>query len=352
MENKSSYFGMLKDVEKKIATLPADNYIKKALIGGTLKRIESKIHKLPVNELEPMYYPPLFLFLFRNDLPTIMALNKDILLIKENSSPKSFNNLIDFLESSEKEARKWSSGFFEVFIKARLLKKFPKSHVILDKELPNGRNLDAALKLNDKWINFEVTILSSSDDDYYAYNRFIEECKNNPDEVLIRPGKYDAPNSKSPSLYYDEFRVFRKVYDKIADKKLDVDRSQMAPDEPNILLLLIGDAISVLSDSMGIGWAFDELFADQPKSRINPLLRWIEVEYGRLALGAKWYRKNYDKVVYAPRKLSGVVIFNGCDGKIIDSRINYNANSQHKISHREMAKIEEIFGKRPIYLGT
>jgi len=46
-----------------------------------------------------------------------------------------------------------------------------------------------------------------------------------------------------PSPYYDEFRIFRKVYDKITDKKLNVDKSQMVSDESNILLLFVGDAI-------------------------------------------------------------------------------------------------------------
>jgi len=83
--------------------LSEDNYIKKALTDDILKRVESEICKLSLNELRHMYYPPLFLFVSRNDLSTITALNEDILLVKENSSKKSFNNLIDFLKAHKKK---------------------------------------------------------------------------------------------------------------------------------------------------------------------------------------------------------------------------------------------------------
>ena len=350
MVNKSYFYEMLENVRKKILILPTDNYIKIGLSNNTLNKIESKIEKLRENELAYEYYPPLFLFVYRNDLNVINELNNDILLIKDNSSAKSFKNLTSFLKATENEVRNWHSGLFEVFIKSELLKKNPKDDVKVDKDLSNGRNCDASIKLNNRWINFEVTILSSSDDDYKAYEQYNEILKKNPNEVLVKPGKYDTPNSKSPCLKYDEFRTFRKVYDKIANELLDVDKSQMSPDEPNVLLLFIGDAISALQHSPSTGWAFDELFAAQPKEKENSFLKWINIEIKRLDFRNEWYCENLNKVISAPRKLSGVIIFNGCNGDIIESRINYNASKENKISHKEMAEIEEIFKDRPNYL--
>jgi hypothetical protein len=351
LENKSYFFKMLENVREKISSLPEDSYIKKALIDNILDNIECKIDHLTFNELKHEYYPPLFLFMYRNDLSIINELDRDILFVKENSSSNSFKDLTTFLKANEKEVRIWRSKLFEVFVKSILLKRFPKDDVILDKKLPNGRNPDAAIKSNNKWINFEVTILSSSDDDYNAYDQYNKALKNNPNEVLIRPGKFDAPNSKSPSLKYDEFRTFGKVYDKITNDKLNIDKSQMAPNEPNILLISIGDAASVLDDSPGIGWAFDELFASQPKGKDNSLIEWIESAIKHLNHTNEWYIENFNKVIFAPRRLSGVIIFNGCDSKIIESRVNYNAGLQYKISHKEMADIEEIFKERPSYLS-
>jgi len=350
VEDKTVFTEMLNNVREKRDSLPTESAIKLALTDDILCEIESRIRRVPINELKYATYPPLLLFVYRNDVNTVQALEEDILLIKNNSSPESFNNLIGFLKASEKRPRDWDSAFFEVFIKAVLLKRFAKGSVILDKELPNGRNLDVLVLLYNRWINFEVTILSSSQEDYDVYNSFKEHLKKDPDIVLSRPGKYDPPNSKGPSPYYDEFRVYRKVYDKIADEKLDTDKSQMVPDEPNILLLFIGAAISPLSYSPGIGWAFDELFADQPRDN-SSFLKWFEVEFRRLGLDEEWYSVNSDKIISAPRKLGGTVIFDGSSGEIIGSRMNYNANAEHKISHKEMAEIEEIFRKKPVYVA-
>jgi len=101
---------------------------------------------------------------------------------------------------------------------------------------------------------------------------------------------------------------------------------------------------------MGIGCAFDELFAHQPKGKANPLICWIEYECRHLILRRKWYCENFNKVISAPRKLSGVIIFDGSNSEIISSRINYNANSENKVFHKDMAEIEEIFRERPVYL--
>ena len=355
MGNKSYFFDMLENVRKKILSLSDDNYIKMALSDDILNEIESKVAKLQENELTYEYYPPLFMFIYRHDLTVINGLNDDILLIKQNSSIEFFNNLITFLQASnnkqtsDKGVRKWANSFFEVFIKANLLKKFSKDIIKLDKKLQNGKNVDVSLKLSNKWMNFEVTMLSSSDEDYYAYDQYNEALKNNPNEVLIRPGKYDTPNSKSPSPYNDRFRIFGKIYDKITNEKLDVDKSQMSPNEPNVILLFIGDALSLLPYSPGVGWAFDELFAAQPKGKESPFIKWIHYKIKHLDFRNEWYCENLNKVISAPRKLSGVIIFNGCNGDIIESRINYNVNKENKISQKEMAEIEEIFKDRPNY---
>jgi len=349
---------MLKNVRKKISSFPSDSYIKKALSNSILNKIECKIRKLTGNELGYGYYPPVFLFVYRHDINTLKELDSDITLIEKNSSTNSCKNLTKFLKATENKVapgnavRIWNSGLFEVFIKSIVLKRFSNNNVRLDKKLPNGRNLDAAIKLNDRWFNLEVTILSSSDNDYNAYGRYIEGIIDNPNEVFIRPGKYDSPNSKSPSPYYDEFRIFRKVYDKITDVNLNSDKSQMSTDEPNVLMLFIGDFISPLQYSRGIGWALDELFADQPKGDKNSFIKWINIEIKRLGLKNEWYVKNLNKVISALSKLSGVIVFDGCNGKIIESRINYNAGIDYKISHREMADIEYIFKNIPHYLSA
>ena len=350
-KDESYFYEMLNDVKQKILILGENSYILKALENNLLNEIESDIKSKPENELEHSLYPPLFLFVYRNNINALKELEKDIQLIKIKSTKKSFNDLINFLQAKSKETRKWASHLFELSIKSILLKKFSNELIEFDKKLPNEKDIDASLNLNNQIINFEVTLLSSSNYDYNAYNKYVEELKNNPHAVFMRPGKYYENYPNCPLLKYDEFRVLRKVYDKITDEELNIDKSKMSEDQINILLLFIGDSISPLQYSPGIGWAFDELFADQPKGNENDFIKWINIEINNLKLDHKWYCENLDKVIFAPRKLSGVIIFNGCNGDIIESRVNYNAHNKNKISHKLMAEVEEIFKEMPIYIS-
>jgi hypothetical protein len=54
-----------------------------------------------------------------------------------------------------------------------------------------------------------------------------------------------------------------------------------------------------------------------------------------------------NKLLAAPRMLSGVLLFDGY--KLGHARINYNANKACRITHAEMALFERIFAQPPAY---
>lgn len=289
---------MLDNVKKKISNLGENSYITKSLNKNILNEIESEIKSQLENELKYKFYPPLFLFVYRNNINSLKEFEKDILAIKGKSTKKSFNGLIKFLEAKSEETRRWASGLFEIFIKYNLLKKFSNHFIEFDKKLSNKKDVDASLSFNNKIINFEVTFLSSSNYDHKAYKKYVEELKNEPNEVFMRPGKYYKDYPDCSFLKHDEFRVLRKVYDKITDEKLNINKSRMSENQINILLLFVGDPISPLQYSHGIGWAFDELFVAQPKSEKSCLEKWIYYEIKRLNLDNKWYCNNINKVFF------------------------------------------------------
>lgn len=102
--------------------------------------------------------------------------------------------------------------------------------------------------------------------------------------------------------YYNTFRLYAKVYDKIA-KNLDPNKSQCADDEPNVLLVSFSGAF-VHPEKPGWGRALNELFDDQPKmgGRIIPaphvtdisLGAWIAFTAGELASRGVISAEEYD----------------------------------------------------------
>ncbi|MDP3512819.1 MAG: hypothetical protein Q8S20_08725, partial [Sulfuritalea sp.] len=56
---------------------------------------------------------------------------------------------------------------------------------------------------------------------------------------------------------------------------------------------------------------------------------------------------SFDELLAALASVSGILVFDGC--KLGAARINYNADSNHMISHAEMAIIERILSVSPLY---
>ncbi len=178
----------------------------------------------------------------------------------------------------------------------------------------------------------------------------------------MRPGEFDPPNAKGPSPYYDCVRFYAKIYNKIADN-LDPTRGQLSEDSANILAVSFYSPRAPLwATSSGVGWALDELFADQPKSgmrlkeeppgRIDiSLMGWLEFTASDLhqtsGLDLKRYTDAFHEVVGAPKKIGGVLLLDGCALKA--SRVNYSARASCSVSHQEISEFEELLGNPPVW---
>ena len=350
---------MLKDVRSKLESLPKEAHIRNAIKLENIKSLFEQIESKQADELEWHKWPPLFLFLYRHSISEVFALESDIALVFRHSSRKNQKNILDGLQAQSSKKRwegKWAGSLFEIFAKSLCLKERGLA-VGLDYLLPNSSDTDIRMEMEGKRFHLECTVLTDSDEDREVWERFIEAKKADPEICLTRPGPFDPLKPKGPSPYYDCLRVYDKVYDKIA-KELDLNKSQLSEDAPNILLISFFSPYRHLSPtSPGVGWALDELFADQPKIcadhpsfRNISLIAWLTFTEKRLrqsgvtlnpANDSQWF----NKVIASPRKIGAVLLFDRFLLKA--SRVNYNAKQECRISHHEMAKFEELFSFPP-----
>jgi len=321
-----------------------------------MQELADRVEVALLPDLEFGYWPPLFCFVSRRDIADLTEFESDLRLVcAKSSSPGS---VVSFLEATPQEDTRWTSGLFELCIKACLIKQ--AQSVEVDSALPNGSRPDIRLSLNGRNVWFECTVLGDSQEDRAAWDRYMQAKKINKSVQMVRPGDFDTADSKSPSLYYDCLRMYLKVFNKLAPN-FNPDKSQVSPDEPNVLLISIASSKSPLSRSPGIGWALDELLADQPKGETRvkdvapsldiSLSGWMDFQARNLSqqsqLDLKEYCQKSHEIIALPRRLGAIIVFDGCE--IRHARVNYNARPHCRLSHKEVAHFEEILGDIPRY---
>ena len=241
--------------------------------------------------------------------------------------------LFEFLNDEGEFKTSWSAGLFEVFTKAALLHSGELSVEAFDWDMPNGRKPDAKLKVGQRAFCVESTTLGDSDEDKKRWRAHCERLKKEP----------DATYCESQDAYTQGRRLYDKVYYKIAEG-FDLNKSQLCPDSPNLLLIglfpVLGDLTPTTTPS--VGWALDELFNSQPTGNRSTVSLY---EYLRHNLDGM--NDSLNELLAAPRMLSGILLFNRY--KLDHARINYNADKKCRISHAEMALFEKIFERSPSY---
>ena len=358
---RQAFRDMVSSVREKLKKLPQGSCIREAFSDDMLDGIILEIETKKLDDFRGSTWPPLFCFIERNSVEVIVDCDDDVGVVIRHSKKEKADEVYHFLKVKEGRAdRYWVSGLFEVFVKSRFLRQSDIS-VELDYALSNGRNVDVRAEIDDKKYCFECSIVTESDEDRDVWDKYIEQNRREPNFVLVRPGQLDPPESKSPSPYYDCVRFYDKVYDKLS-KNLNPTRSQMCEDLPNTLLISFHAPRAHLnSESMGIGWALDELFADQPRERSfrkseqgaidTSLLGWLQFKAENMitneGIGRESFNRWSNDLIRAPRRIGAMLLFDNCS--LERSRMNYNAEQQCQLSHKEMAKFEEILRNPPSY---
>lgn len=357
MDDKTYYYDMLRSVRTKRISMPVGSHVRHALSEDMLATVERHFAETVPADLRFGYLPPVLGLIQSRTDEELARLDEDIDLVLAATEKQRHQQVVQFLQSgAHDQPGLWYGGLFDIWAKATALRSVGST--TLDHVLPNGRDHDICLRLGGRTLHLENTVITQDDEARDVWDRFLIDKKLDPDKVLFRPGAYCPPNAKGPSPYYDALRVYAKVYDKLA-KHLDPTRTQCVADEPNVLLISFA-GIGVRAVSPSVGWALDELFADQPRAARTivgdgltdiSLEAWIQFTVNDLMAKGKMtvdsYCNNSNKILSAPRKLSGVLLFDDC--QLVSSRVNYNALEACRMSHREMVELEALFGNRAPY---
>jgi hypothetical protein len=302
------------------------------------------------------YWPPLLCFVNRSSSEQLSDLDADLDLVIQRSPANIAMQQPSFLTANaDDKPNTWSGGMFDIATKAIALRLIEDTSI--DVSLPNGRRCDIKMMLNGRPFFLEATVIGEDDESREVAERARANQGDNEYLSYIRPGKYCPENAKGPSPYYDVLRVYGKVFDKLAPD-LDLTRSQLRENSPNVLLLSFAHA-PLRSDSPGVGWAFDELFVTHPRLKsIIPdgfkdvtLSGWINYKADELRqkgqLTVDVITARMDDAFAALRRLSGILLFDGC--RLRGARVNYNADEACRVSHAEITQLEQLFSRSSSY---
>ena len=328
-DDKHYFFAMVSAVAQKLEALPVDSPIRMSFSESRLEAIRQRIESTSGKELEWAYWQPLFLFMRNRPQEAIVALDHDLQLVVGRGDKSAARFLGD--ERDRDGDGPWRASLFEVFAKARLCNSDLLSLEGLDWRLSNGKNVDARVKIDQRAMNVECMTRGESDAGKDRWQAHCDSLTENP----------DAPYFERQDAYTAGRMLYGAVYNKLAPD-YDSGKSQFAPDEPNILLISLSSTISdVRADTPSISWALDELFNDQPNGGTGPMSL-----QAFLLLDAE-RRASFQDLISVPKRISGVLMFDGCALK--HARINYNAYDACRISHRDMALLEQVLSQPPPY---
>lgn len=312
--------------------------LRAALSDGFFATIEQR---LAGNVSEWSSWPPLFIYSGGERGEHLVELDSALKLVIEHTREERRPGVDRWLlaDESDRGTREWRGGLFELAMKSRFLAG--ATDVEFDASLPNGRDADIRATVAGRSVYFEATVITESDEDQGVWSRFMAAKATDDHAVLVRPGKHDQPDANGPSPYYDCARVYLKVFDKLA-KGWDPSRPQLSETDPNVILLSIWTSYGMpYASSPGIGWALDELFADQPNAgAIKELTRPGLTDISLATFLGEVAPTNAHELLQSPRLLSAVATFT--ESSPYGGRLNYNARQENRLSHAEMAAIDEI----------
>ena len=331
-EDKHYFYDMVATVAEKLKHRHDGSLIRQHFSDTRLKEVENNITQSDAQDLEWAYWQPFFLFHRDASDAEIDALDDDLRLVSDRT-PQGKSQVCKFLVDKRETSSPWTSGLFEVFAKAALLKSDVLSVDALDCGLLNGRIIDAKVKIGKRTVGIEMSTLGESNQSEQRWEKHCKEISKDKSKLF-----YDCQDA-----YTQGRRLFDKVYEKIAPK-FNQTKSQLLPKLPNLLLISFSPVISDLtSNSPSIGWALDELFASQPNGNTSEAIS-LQVFLQRKLTADSTSLK---ELLAAPRQVSGILLFNGC--KLGHTRINYNAAAECRISHDEMSVIERVLAQPPPY---
>ncbi len=353
------YLSMVKSVRKKLSVLPAGSHIRLALPEARLELIERWVESSDPLDLAYAKWDALFMFINRRSARQLRALDRDLGTVLVSSKSAEAQKLRSDLLSGSKNQRVLEGIAFEVFAKSRSLRRLDKGGE-LDPAIGNKKP-DIRARIAGRTGILECMVITESDYDGKVAERGFAAHRGQPSASWVRPGEFDDPDRRHWASAYDCIRIYDALFNKLAPG-LDLRRTQIPEGQPAILLLSIPTgAVSM----RGVKRAFDELFANQPTSSPdeekpgNPDARFVPWLYDKAkrlcnerdCKGRPKYDWNeqfcadHDALIAAPQKIGALLVFDGRSFKF--ARVNYYAAEANRVTHAEVAKLEQVFRQPP-----
>lgn len=353
MKEKGHYKRMLARILKRREKLPPSSFVRHALTDQLLESAEVTVRAAPPRALDVTQWP-LIISLFEGCRTSqLTALDDDIATVTSKCPRRARHAVGGFLNATHSRALStWYGSLFEIWAKATAIRSGLALRI--DNRLPNGRDSDILLNLAGRRASLECTVLTEDNISRAQWDELLAERGRGQQA----PIKSQIPSGTSP--YRNARRVYQKVYDKLA-ADFDPGQTQFAPDHPGILLLSFF-ARGFAAEKPAVVWAMDELFGVQPRYRESTristtsaatvvLTNWLDFaaneKISRGKLTRAGYRSRRDGLIKAPRKLGGILLFDGF--LLCGSRVNYNAFPGRRVSHSSMAILERVFAAAPEY---
>ena len=215
--------------------------------------------------------PVLFFLLDRRKTEDLCSLDQFLGYLRKHRNKRARrggDKLVSRLRKRTTDYRSAAGAVFEMEILSHLLKKSPEGHFDPYPQIPNGRFPDASIRLGEKTVYLEATILSQTEDQERVWD--IGHEQSNPgQEEMERLGVREVSHHSSFSImtgvgdpYKDALRITRKIEDK---------RKQLADKSPNILCIGLPD---FSPDPLILEWNVPSIFKEEPQLTGILFFRW------------------------------------------------------------------------------
>ena len=220
--------------------------------------------------------PVLFFLLDRRDVKALQPLNQFLGYLRKHSNKRArreSDKLAGHLQKRTTDYRKAAGAVFEMEILSHLLKKSLKGHFDPYPQIPNGRVPDASIRLGEKTVYLEATILSQTEDQERVWDTG-HERSNPTQKEMEKSGVRKVSHHSSFSILEggsDPYREALRFIKKIEDK-----REQLADKSPNILCIGLPDSDP---NSLSAEWGINAIFSGD----LKPAQSIIRRQKGRLS---------------------------------------------------------------------
>ena len=300
---------------------------------------------------ESLKLPVLFFLLDRREIDDLQPLDQFLGYLRRNDDRRHQREIAQIASRLQKrmDYRPAVGALFEIDILICLLEKNSEGSVELYPQIQNRNFPEASIRLGEKTIYFEATILSQTEDQerivdiaYEQGNPSQEEMENLAVREVSRYSSFSIVTGVGDP-YSDALRITRKVEGK---------QRQLAEESPNILCIGLPDTDP---NSLSVEWGIDAIFSGdlkpaqsiirRQKGRLSNDRNLSDIEVQQIENNIQSL-KQWEQEFQAEPRLTGALVFRWEDSDFLPEEkfINPFPHPDSQLSEEEWRAILDWFG--------